>query len=126
MTRRVDCMVGKRRTGVGALFFTHQAAFLARQFPRGAALVLVAGAAVWKLRSLDASRKKRFIKWTVRAFYQRLEDWGVIEPTPAYIGDYHRQYPGLEALEKLLSMGQPECDFVDAARAAIAKARGEK
>ncbi|MGI9590927.1 MAG: aspartyl/asparaginyl beta-hydroxylase domain-containing protein [Myxococcota bacterium] len=73
------------------------------------ALLLLVGGAVWKLRSLDSSRKKRFIKWTVRAFYQRLEDWGVIEPTPAYIRDYHRQYPGLEALEKNHAVIREEC-----------------
>ena len=73
------------------------------------ALALLAGAALWKLRSLDAPAKKRLIKWTVRAFYERLEASGIIAPTPAYIRDYHTLYPELALLEQNHAAIKEEC-----------------
>lgn len=72
-------------------------------------LALLVGAAVWRLRTLDSQQKKRFIKWTVRSFYERLEDWGVIEATPAYVRDYHADYPGLDLLERNHAVIKEEC-----------------
>ncbi len=72
-------------------------------------IALIAGAALWKLRSMDSKRKKKFIKWTVRAFYQRLEDLGILKPTPAYIRDYQRQYPALAELEANHAVIREEC-----------------
>jgi beta-hydroxylase len=72
-------------------------------------LALAALAAAWKLRGMDAKQKKRLAKWTVRRFYERLEDLGLLKPTPAYIRDHRRLYVGLEELEKNHAVVREEC-----------------
>ena len=75
-----------------------------------AVLGLLVGAGLWRLRSLDSKRKKRLIKWGIRGFYERLEDWGWIPRTPGFVRHYHRDYPELEQLEKSHPIVRHECE----------------
>ena len=74
-----------------------------------ATLAALVAAGFLKFRSLPTKRKKKLIKKSVASFYQRIEDWGLVPRTPGFVADYHRMYPGLEALEKNHELVKREC-----------------
>lgn len=72
-------------------------------------LAALAGFGLWKLRRMSTKQKKKLIKKSVAAFYQRIEDWGLVRRVPGFIHDYHRIYPKLEILEKNHDVIRREC-----------------
>jgi len=74
-----------------------------------AALGLLVGGGLWKLRHLSSKKKKKLIKKGVASFYQRLEDRGLVARTPGFVKNYHRHYPALETLEKNHHVIREEC-----------------
>jgi beta-hydroxylase len=71
---------------------------------------LLAGAAILKLRSMSTKEKKKLIKKSVAALYQRIEDWGLVPRMPGFVPNYHRLYPELETLEKNHHIVRHECE----------------
>jgi aspartyl/asparaginyl beta-hydroxylase (cupin superfamily) len=74
------------------------------------AVVFLASVAAIRIWTLSTKEKKKLIKKSIAAFYQRIEDWGVVARTPGFVPDYYRHYPHLEMLEKNHPIVRRECE----------------
>jgi ornithine lipid ester-linked acyl 2-hydroxylase len=73
------------------------------------ALAVAAGLALQRFEKLSNKKKKKLFTKTINEIYTWFEDHGLMQKNPAYIRDYHRDYPGLKALEAGHSDVQREC-----------------
>src|SRR5262245_15371439 len=67
----------------------------------GVVIVIVAGAllAIQRFEKMPSKKKKKLFTKTINEIYTWFEDHGLMRRNPAYIRDYHRDYPGLKELE---------------------------
>lgn len=75
-------------------------------------LVLLAGAGFWAVRRLEAlpaKKKKKLFTKTVNRVFRWFEDRGLMRRTPAFMPDYHDEYPGLAELEANYAAVRDEC-----------------
>ncbi len=83
------------------------------------ALFVTAGIAIglfaagsWSIRrfeNMPSKRKKKLFTKTINEVYTWFEDRGLMRRNPAYIRDYHREYPELKILEDNHAIVQQEC-----------------
>ena len=73
------------------------------------AIAAAAGIAYQRFQKLSNKKKKKLFTKTINEVYTWFEDHGLMRKTPAYIRDYHRDYPGLKELEAGHADVQREC-----------------
>jgi|GEM_PF-410041 beta-hydroxylase len=75
-------------------------------------LLAIGIAAVWLIRrfeSMPSKKKKKLFTKTINEVYTWFEDHGLMRRNPAYIRDYHREYPELKVLEDNYADVRQEC-----------------
>jgi len=71
----------------------------------GAAALLL----IRRFESMPSKKKKKLFTKTINEVYTWFEDHGLMRRNPAYIRDYHREYPELKVLEDNHAVVQREC-----------------
>ena len=62
-----------------------------------------------RFENMPIKRKKKLFTKTINEIYTWFEDHGLMRRNPAYIRDYHREYPELKTLEDNYAIVQQEC-----------------
>ena len=62
-----------------------------------------------RFENMPSKRKKKLFTKTINEVYTWFEDHGLMRRNPAYIRDYHREYPELKMLEDNHAVVQQEC-----------------
>jgi ornithine lipid ester-linked acyl 2-hydroxylase len=62
-----------------------------------------------RFENMPSKRKKKLFTKTINEIYTWFEDHGLMRRNPAYIRDYHREYPELKTLEDNYAVVQQEC-----------------
>jgi ornithine lipid ester-linked acyl 2-hydroxylase len=62
-----------------------------------------------RFENMPSKRKKKLFTKTINEVYTWFEDHGLMRRNPAYIRDYHREYPELKTLEDNYAIVQQEC-----------------
>ena len=68
-----------------------------------------AALAVARFEKMPSKKKKKLFTKTINEIYAWFEDHGLMKRNPAYIREYHRDYPGLKQLEEGHADVQREC-----------------
>jgi ornithine lipid ester-linked acyl 2-hydroxylase len=72
-------------------------------------LVAAAALLIHRFENMPIKRKKKLFTKTINKVYTWFEDHGLMRRNPAYIRDYHREYPELKTLEDNYAVVQQEC-----------------
>ncbi len=62
-----------------------------------------------RFENMPSKRKKKLFTKTINEIYTWFEDHGLMRRNPAYIRNYHREYPELKTLEDNYAIVQQEC-----------------
>src|SRR4051812_5154041 len=73
------------------------------------AIAVVAAFAIARFERMPSKKKKKLFTKTINEVYTWFEDHGLMRRNPAYIRNYHRDYPGLAQLEAGHPDIQREC-----------------
>ena len=74
-----------------------------------AAIAIAVGVVVWRIRNFDSRQKRNLVKQTMKNVFFWLEDKRLVRRYPAFVLDYHRDYPGLGLLEDNYPTVRDEC-----------------
>jgi ornithine lipid ester-linked acyl 2-hydroxylase len=72
-------------------------------------IVVAVTLGIQRFEKMPSKKKKKLFTKTINEIYEWFEEHGLMRKNPAYIRDYHRDYPGLAELEAHHPEVQREC-----------------